>query len=163
MILNMDESYYNWSGSKLFENKPQKPTKNPYYEKPVEKPIIEKPVEENPFYDEPIIGTPLAEKPIEAPVLDEIVAEDPPKQPVIIIPDSQDGPPPVNDKDYIPGYLQTLIGRNVRAEFVVGTNQFVDKTGILREVGTNYFVLEDYISHARIMCDLYSVKFVTAL
>jgi len=75
----------------------------------------------------------------------------------------EQGPPPVTDKNYIVGYLSRNIGKNVRAEFVVGTNQFVDKTGILREVGVNYFVLEDYISHARIMCDLYSVKFVTTL
>ncbi len=76
---------------------------------------------------------------------------------------TEQGPPPVSDKNYIAGYLTRNIGKNVRAEFVVGTNQFVDKTGILREVGVNYFVLEDYISHARVMCDLYSVKFVTIL
>jgi hypothetical protein len=76
---------------------------------------------------------------------------------------TQQGPPPVTDRYYIPGYLASQIGKNVQAEFVVGSNQFMDKAGILREVGVNYFVLEDYISHAMIMCDLYSVKFVTTL
>ena len=75
----------------------------------------------------------------------------------------QVGPPTISDKQYIPGYLTTLIGKNVRAEFVIGTSQYMDKTGILREVGANYFILEDYITHALIMCDLYSVKFITTL
>ncbi len=71
------------------------------------------------------------------------------------------GPPPVMNKEYIAGFLKENIGRGVRAEFPLAGGFYVDKAGILREVGVNYFVLEDYITHARIMCDLYSVKFVT--
>jgi len=76
---------------------------------------------------------------------------------------SEQGPPPASDRNYIPGYLRRQIGKNVRAEFLLGTAMTIDKTGILREVGVNYFVLEDYISHAMVMCDLYSVRFVTTL
>ncbi len=76
---------------------------------------------------------------------------------------SEQGPPPVSDRYYIPGYLKRQIGKNIKAEFLIGTAMFMDKTGILREVGVNYFVLEDYISHAMVMCDLYSVRFVTTL
>jgi len=65
--------------------------------------------------------------------------------------------------DYIPGYLASNIGRNVRAEFILGTSQFTDKTGVLVDVGINYFVLQDINSRAYIMCDLYSVRFVTLL
>lgn len=72
----------------------------------------------------------------------------------------REGPPPVMNKNYIPGYLTSLIGKVVRAEFIVGTNSFLDKAGRLIEVGVNYFVLEDLLSGALIMCDLYSVKFV---
>jgi len=72
-------------------------------------------------------------------------------------------PPTLADKNYIPGYLRNLIGRRIRAEFVLGTNLYLDKTGVLRDVGVNYFVLEDLISGAMIICDLYSVKFVTTL
>jgi len=75
----------------------------------------------------------------------------------------EQGPPPSTTPGYIPYYLKSLIGKNVKAEFLLGTSQFMDKTGILREVGINYFVLEDYVSRARIMCDLYSVRFVTTL
>ena len=73
------------------------------------------------------------------------------------------GPPPVMNREYIAGYLKENIGRGVRAEFPLAGGFYVDKAGILKDVGVNYFVLEDYITHARILCDLYSVKFVTIL
>ena len=76
---------------------------------------------------------------------------------------TQQGPPPSSERGYIPYYLASNIGKNVRAEFIIGTNQYVDKTGVLSEVGINYFVLYDVNSRANIMCDLYSVKFVTIL
>lgn len=75
----------------------------------------------------------------------------------------QQGPPPATERGYIPYYLTSNIGKSVRAEFIIGTNQYVDKTGVLIEVGINYFVLEDVGSRTHIMCDLYSVKFVTVL
>jgi hypothetical protein len=40
------------------------------------------------------------------------------------------------------------------AEFVCGTNRLLTKPAELLEVGNNYFVHEDYISRARVMCDL---------
>ena len=73
------------------------------------------------------------------------------------------GAPPVTEINYIPGYLASLIGKNVKAEFVVGTNQYVEKTGMLIDVGVNYFVLLDTNTRTTIMCDLYAVKFVTAV
>ena len=76
---------------------------------------------------------------------------------------TQQGPPPSTEKGYIPYYLASNIGKNVRAEFIIGTSQYADKTGILTEVGINYFVLNDVNSRTDVMCDLYSVKFVTIL
>ena len=76
---------------------------------------------------------------------------------------NRQGPPPVMDKYYIAGYLKENIGKNVRAEFAIAGGFFVDKAGVLKEVGVNYFVLEDNFSRAKIMCDLYSVKFVTIM
>lgn len=73
------------------------------------------------------------------------------------------GPPSVMDPGYIPAYLRSQIGKRVRAEFVLGSNLYTDRTGILRDVGYNYFILEDTITHAMVMCDLYSVKFLTSL
>ena len=76
---------------------------------------------------------------------------------------SVQGPPPVMGIEYIPGFLAKNIGRFVRAEFIVGTTQFIDRQGILLEVGVNYFVLQDIITKSTTMCDLYSVRFVTFL
>jgi hypothetical protein len=73
------------------------------------------------------------------------------------------GPPTVLDPGYIPAYLRTQIGKRVRAEFNIGTNLYMDRTGILRDVGISYFVLEDNVTHAMVMCDLYSLKFLTSL
>ncbi len=71
--------------------------------------------------------------------------------------------PPVMEPGYIPYYLKSNIGKSVRAEFVIGVSQYVDKTGVISEVGVNYFVLSDAPSRTKTMCDLYSVKFVTIL
>lgn len=76
-------------------------------------------------------------------------------------PISVQGPPTVLDPGYIPAYLRTQIGKRVRAEFNIGTNMYMDRTGILREVGISYFILEDTVTHVRVMCDLYSLKFLT--
>lgn len=79
------------------------------------------------------------------------------------VPPSVEGPPPVMSIDYIPGYLRSIIGKNVRAEFIIGSSQYTDRTGVLVDVGVNYFVLHDVNSGTHIMCDLYSVKFVTVI
>lgn len=73
------------------------------------------------------------------------------------------GFPPATEKGYIPYYLASNIGKNVRAEFIIGGSQYSDKVGRLIEVGINYFVLEDVNSRTHVMCDMYSVKFVTVL
>lgn len=73
------------------------------------------------------------------------------------------GPPPASEKGYVPYYLKSNIGKNVRAEFIIGSSQYTDRTGKLIEVGINYFVLDDVNSRTHVMCDLYSVKFVTVL
>jgi|GEM_PF-684644 len=75
----------------------------------------------------------------------------------------QEGPPPATEEGFIPAFLRRNIGRYVRAEFILGTNQYTDRTGRIIEVGTNYFVLEDVNARTEVMCDLYSVKFVTIL
>jgi hypothetical protein len=72
----------------------------------------------------------------------------------------EEGPPPVMNKMYVPGYLESLMGKLVRAEFFIG-NQTTDRAGRIVDVGVNYFVLEDMLTGNLIMCDLYSVKFVT--
>jgi hypothetical protein len=77
--------------------------------------------------------------------------------------DTQQGPPPSTERGYIPYYLASNIGKNIRAEFIIGSSQYTDRVGRLIEVGINYFVLDDVNSRTHVMCDLYSVKFVTVL
>lgn len=102
-------------------------------------------------------------------VLDPAVSNQTVKSTTAVLPAQQnntitkEGMPPSTEKGYIPNYLASNIGKNVRAEFIIGTTQYVDKTGMLSEVGINYFVLRDVNSRTDTMCDLYSVKFVTVL
>ena len=79
------------------------------------------------------------------------------------VPETQQGPPSATENGYIPNFLKRNLGKNIRAEFIVGTDQYTDRTGVLSEVGINYFVIHDVNSRTDIMCDLYSVKFVTIL
>lgn len=63
---------------------------------------------------------------------------------------------------YTAGYLRRFIGRTVRVEFLIGTNgPLVDRIGTLLEVGASYIVLRLYMTNDIIICDLYSIKFVT--
>lgn len=84
-----------------------------------------------------------------------------PPQPAPLGTLTRQGPPTVMSSDYIPGYLANNIGRNIRAEFVIGTNTMTDRTGVLKDVGVNYFVIRDENTRSDVMADLYSVKFVT--
>ncbi len=59
-------------------------------------------------------------------------------------------------------YLREHIGQPVRAEFLIGTDgALIDRTGILTEVGENFIVLKPFGSDDSLMCDLFSIKFVT--
>lgn len=71
-------------------------------------------------------------------------------------------PQTVANPYFLAGYLQRNIGRTVRVEFMLGTSgALTDRTGQLKEVGASYIVLRDALSGADIVCDLYSIKFVT--
>ncbi len=101
--------------------------------------------------------TPMQQQPMTQEFPETITGED-----LGIPPMSQQGPPTLTDQGYVPGYLRTLIGQVVRAEFIIN-NVFMDKTGVLEEVGVNYFVLNDLSLGHRVMCDLYSARFITSM
>lgn len=69
-------------------------------------------------------------------------------------------PEPVKSTLYIAGYLNTQIGKLVKAEFLVG-NTITDRTGVLVKVGVNYILLRPIDINGLLLCDLYSIKFVT--
>lgn len=68
--------------------------------------------------------------------------------------------PGVFDPGFMQSYLRQNIGKRVRIEFLVGTQILTDRSGTLAEVGISYVVLRDPAG-TRIVCDLYSIKFVT--
>lgn len=60
-----------------------------------------------------------------------------------------------------PTFLRTQIGKLIKVEFLVGTNNIVDKIGFLEEVGTNYILLRAFEGDSQIYADIYSIKFIT--
>jgi len=69
-------------------------------------------------------------------------------------------PEPLTSTLYIPGYLKTQIGKLVKVEFLIGTAS-TDRTGILVNVGVSYIIIRPIEVNGLLLCDLYSIKFVT--
>ena len=62
---------------------------------------------------------------------------------------------------YTPAFLREQIGKLVRVEFLIGTNNLTDRTGILEDVGASYILLRSIESGNLVFCDIYSIKFVS--
>ena len=60
-----------------------------------------------------------------------------------------------------PAFLREQIGKLIRVEFLIGTNNLVDRIGILEDVGASYILLRSLESDSLVYCDIYSIKFVT--
>ncbi|MBU3072225.1 hypothetical protein [Clostridium estertheticum] len=69
--------------------------------------------------------------------------------------------PIVNNPLYNQGWLKSQIGKYIRVDFLLGTNTFQDRQGLLQEVGISFIVLKESSTNNLIMCDIYSIKFVT--
>ncbi len=57
--------------------------------------------------------------------------------------------------------LQSSIGFYVVCDFLIGTQNIETRDGILYQVGTNYITLYQQSLNRYIVCDLYSLKFIT--
>lgn len=62
---------------------------------------------------------------------------------------------------YTPGFLRTQIGKRMRIEFLIGTSSFTDRTGTLLAVGASYILIRPVGSDDTMLCDIYSIKFIT--
>lgn len=62
---------------------------------------------------------------------------------------------------YMNGFLRTQIGKRVRVQFLIGTNSFLDKMGKLIGVGANYILLQEAMSDDILVCDFFTIKFVS--
>ena len=62
---------------------------------------------------------------------------------------------------YTPAFLREQIGKLMRVEFLIGTNNLVDRIGILQDVGASYILLRSLESDSLVYCDIYAIKFIT--
>lgn len=69
--------------------------------------------------------------------------------------------PVIGDTNYTQGYLRTQIGKQVRVEFLIGTGMFTDRVGTLVGVGISYILIQPAGTDDIMLCDIYSIKFVT--
>lgn len=76
-----------------------------------------------------------------------------------------DAPPDGTANGVNPDTIQEVIalsvGSYVVVEFLIGTNNIVRKEGVLTAVGVSWLLLYDESSGTSVVCDMYSVKFVT--
>ena len=72
----------------------------------------------------------------------------------------QNSPEILTNPIYTPAFLREQIGRLMRVEFLIGTNNMVDRIGILEDVGISYILLRSIESGNILYCDIYSIKFV---
>lgn len=73
-------------------------------------------------------------------------------------------PQTVQSTMFTPGFLRTQIGRRMRVEFLIGSNgPLVDRIGTLVGVGASYILLQPIETDDLLLCDIYSIKFVTIL
>jgi hypothetical protein len=78
------------------------------------------------------------------------------------VPISDLEPVPVTSTLYFAGYLRTQIGKLMRVQFLIG-NSTVDRSGVLVSVGVDHIVLRPFDVNGFIICDLFSIRFVTVV
>lgn len=62
---------------------------------------------------------------------------------------------------YTPAFLRTQIGKLMRIEFLIGTNNMTDRIGFLEDVGASYILLRSFEGNSQIYADIYAIKFIT--
>lgn len=67
---------------------------------------------------------------------------------------------PVFDPQFTQGYLRQNIGQKVKVEFLIGTNMFIDREGVLLDVGISFIIINETETDDLLLCDIYSIKFV---
>ena len=73
----------------------------------------------------------------------------------------QDIPEILTNPIYTPAFLKEQIGKLMRVEFLIGTNNMVDRIGFLEDVGASYILLRSFEGDSLIYADIYSIKFIT--
>lgn len=74
---------------------------------------------------------------------------------------NQNSPEILTNNIYTPAFLREQIGKLMRVEFLIGTNNLTDRIGVLEDVGASYILLRSVESDNLIYCDIYAIKFIT--
>lgn len=74
---------------------------------------------------------------------------------------NQNSPEILTNPIYTPAFLREQIGKLMRVEFLIGTNNLTDRIGILEDVGASYILLRSLESDNITYCDIYAIKFIT--
>lgn len=74
---------------------------------------------------------------------------------------NENSPEILTNSIYTPAFLRQQIGKLMRVEFLIGTNNMVDRIGILQYVGVSYILLRSLESDSLVYCDIYAIKFIT--
>ena len=72
----------------------------------------------------------------------------------------QNSPEILTNAIYTPAFLREQIGKLMRVEFLIGTNNLVDRIGILEDVGASYILLRSFENDSLVYCDIYAIKFI---
>lgn len=73
----------------------------------------------------------------------------------------QNLPETLTNPIYTPAFLREQIGKLMQVEFLIGTNNMVDRIGFLEEVGASYILLRSFEGDSLIYADIYAIKFIT--
>ena len=73
----------------------------------------------------------------------------------------QNSPEILTNSIYTPAFLREQIGKLMRVEFLIGTNNLTDRIGVLEDVGASYILLRSVESDNLVYCDIYAIKFIT--
>lgn len=73
----------------------------------------------------------------------------------------QEMPEILTNPIYTPAFLREQIGKLMRIEFLIGTNNMVDRIGFLEDVGASYILLRSFEGDSLIYADIYAIKFIT--
>lgn len=74
---------------------------------------------------------------------------------------NENSPEILTNPIYTPAFLRQNIGKLMRVEFLIGTNNLTDRIGILEDVGASYILLRSIESNVRTYADIYAIKFIT--
>ncbi len=61
---------------------------------------------------------------------------------------------------YLNTFIRSQVGRRVHVEFLIGTNNIVEKDGYLVAVGANFILLNPVDTKDMIACDFHNIKFM---